>query len=644
MSRRPDELETQGKKDAMEVAEAARETEWLHPSFVGELFMGRFHKDWLDPFPVQSPEDKRVGDEYIADLEAFLKAELDPDEVDRSGILPQNVVDGLAARGAFAMKIPKEYGGLGLSQVNYNRAIMMISSYCSNTAVWLSAHQSIGVPQPLKLFGTPEQKKKFLPRFREGTVSAFALTEPAVGSDPAQMKTTAVPVDGGDYYLINGEKLWCTNGTVAEILVVMAQTPPKMVKGKEVKQITAFIVETNTPGFEVVHRCDFMGLKGIQNGLLRFKNVRVPKENILWGLGNGLKLALITLNTGRLTLPAACVGTAKQCLAISRDWANERVQWGAPIGKHEAVAGKLAWMSSHALAMEAMTLYASALVDMGGRDIRLEAAMAKLFGSETGWKICDQTLQIRGGRGYETALSLKARGEKPYPVERIMRDFRINTIIEGSTEIMHLFIAREALDPHMKLGMPVFNPKGGTAARLKGLLKMGGFYAHWYPRQWLTLGSRFSYGSAGILGRHYRFIDRSAHRLARSIFHGMARYQLSLEKRQALLGRLVEIGVGLFAMAVTCAYAAHLAKADPARANALQLADLFCRYQRKAIAAHFASLFDADDKAAYRLSGDFLKGSYSWQEEGIISASELFRDYGKIGEERTEPKPVKASA
>jgi alkylation response protein AidB-like acyl-CoA dehydrogenase len=615
----------------MEVAEAARETEWLHPSFVGELFLGRFHRDWLYPFPEQSEADRKIGDEYIAELETFLKANLDPDEVDRTGILPQKVVDGLVARGAFAMKIPAEYGGLGFSQVNYNRTILMVSSYCGNTAVWLSAHQSIGVPQPLKLFGTPEQKKKYLPRFRDGSISAFALTEPTVGSDPAQMKTTATPIEGGNYYLINGEKLWCTNGTVADIIVVMAQTPPKLVNGKEVKQITAFIVETNTPGFEVLHRCDFMGLKGIQNGLLRFKDVKVPKENILWGLGKGLKLALVTLNTGRLTLPAACVGAAKQCLAISRDWSNERVQWGAPIGKHEAVASKLAWMSAHTLATEAMTFYASALVDQGGRDIRLEAAMAKLFASKTGWEIVDETLQIRGGRGYETALSLKARGEKPYAVERIVRDFRINTIIEGSTEIMHLLIAREALDPHMKLGMAVFNPKAGLGARLKGMLKMGGFYALWYPRQWITLGSRFKY--SGPLARHDRFVDRTAHRLARSIFHGMARYQLGLEKQQILLSHLVEIGVSLFAMGVTCSYAAYLAKQDPKQQNAIELADLFCRYQRKEIRSRFQKLFDADDRKAYGISKGFLKGDYSWLEKGIISASELYaEEYGRIGE------------
>ncbi len=615
MSALPDERESQGKKEAMETAEAARETEWENPSFVGELFMGRFHPDWVHPFPEQDPVDREAGDRYIAELENFLRENLDPDEVDRSGQMPAEVIDGLVKLGAFAMKIPEKYGGLGLSQINYNRAILAIASYCSNTAVWLSAHQSIGVPQPLKLFGTEEQKRKFLPRFRDGAISAFALTEPSVGSDPAQMKTTATPIENGDYYLINGEKLWCTNGPVADVLVVMAKTGPK--------EITAFIVETETPGFEVLHRCEFMGLKAIQNGLLRFKDVKVPKQNILLGLGRGLKLALVTLNTGRLTLPAACTGGAKQCLNIARDWANERVQWGAPIGKHEAVAAKLAWMGAYTFAMEAMTRYASALVDLGGRDIRLEAAMAKLFCSEAGWKIIDQTMQIRGGRGYESALSLRGRGEKAFPVERIMRDARINTIIEGSSEIMHLFIAREALDPHMHLGQDLFNPKSGTVGKLRGLFKMGAFYAWWYPRQWLTAGAWLKHGRMGPLASHYHFIERSAHRLARGIFHAMARYRLALERQQVLLAHLVEIGVSLFAMAVACSRALSLAGQKGEYANAVELADLFCRYQRKEVRRRFQSLFDRDDGRAYRLAGRFLKGEYAWLEEGIVPATEF---------------------
>src|SRR6185369_7335286 len=337
---------------------------------------------------------------------------VDADEIDRTGEIPQDVIDGLARMGAFGIKVKPEYGGLGLSQTNYCRAAMMLASYDGNLTALISAHQSIGVPQPLILFGTEEQKRKYLPRVAKGEISAFALTEAGVGSDPATMTTHAEPIEDGKYFVLNGEKLWCTNLIKAGVIVVMAKTPPKVINGKSKNQITAFIVDIDMPGVEIVHRCRFMGLRALYNGVVRFNNVRVPRENILLAEGKGLKVALSTLNTGRLTLPAACVGLSKKCLEIVKKWANERVQWGASIGKHAAIAEKIARMAANTFAMESMTLYAASLVDRDKKaDVRLEAAMCKLWGTEQAWEIVNDAMQIRGGRGYETADSLKARGE-----------------------------------------------------------------------------------------------------------------------------------------------------------------------------------------------------------------------------------------
>lgn len=613
---------SKGKAEAMLMAESNREDKWESPSFAGGLFMGKFQPELIVPYPEQSAEDKTIGDKLCQEVATYLKANLDPDEVDRTREIPKKIFAEFTRMKLWAMKIPKEYGGLGLSQMNYNRVVAMVSSYCGSTAVWLSAHQSIGVPQPLKLFGTPEQKKKWLPRFAEGAISAFALTEPNVGSDPAKMSTSAEPTSDGKHYILNGIKLWCTNGPAADILVVMARTPPKIKNGREIPQITAFVVEKEMPGVEVMHRCDFMGIRAIQNGQLRFTNVKVPAENIILGPGKGLKLALTTLNTGRLTLPAACVGMGKQCLNIVRRFANERVQWGLPIGKHEAIANKIGYMSSTVFAMEATTWLASAMADRGGYDIRIEAAMAKMFCSEHAWKIVDETMQIRGGRGYETAESLKARGEVGVPVERMMRDCRINRIIEGTTEIMHLFLAREAMDPHMQVAAEIMM-KVPIGRKLRAGLKMANFYSKWYPQQWINSSLFPGYSEFGPkLSRHMNYVERTSHILGRSIFHAMGMYQNSLERRQMVLARFVDIGTELFAMAATCARSKMLSEKDPKNPHYQHLANHFCKESRRRVEASFAAISDNDDRQANKIAKCMMAGDYKWMEDGIMRVYE----------------------
>lgn len=603
------------KNEALQVTEEAREKEWLHPSFGAELFMGNFRPELMNPFPEQSEEERKIGDEVIDKLMDYLEKNLDPEEVDLKREIPKEVIQEMGKMGIFALKVPKEYGGLGFSQVNYNRLVMRVSSFCGGTAVLISAHQSIGVPQPVKLYGTEEQKKRILPLFRQGKISAFALTEIDVGSDPAQMSSEAKLSEDGSHYILNGTKLWCTNGTIADLIVVMAKTAPKIVNGKEKQQITAFVLDMKTPGVEVVQRCEFMGLGGIYNGMIKFTNVKIPKENLLWNEGRGLALALGTINVGRLTLPAACTGAAKQCLSIARRFGTSRVQWGMPVGLHEDGREKISYIAATTFAMEAMTWLTSHWADLGTVDIRIEAAMAKLFCTEELWKIVDLTLQLRGGRGYEKARSLKARGEEPFPVERIMRDCRINRILEGSTEIMKLFLAREAMDGHMKRAMPLLSKKTPFGEKVKTFFSALRFYGSWYPKHRFPLKTRH-FKEMGELESFYQFIDTSSHKMSIALFRAMVKYQKKLELKQLLLGRLMDIGTDLFAMSACCSYAVHMADKMNDK-GPLELARFFCTMASRRVDEKFDELQDNDDKMGNKLAEKVIEKNYRWLEEGI---------------------------
>ncbi len=607
-----------GQAQALEVTEAARDQSAdARDSFAGRLLLGDFQPALMMPFPLQSDDDRAIGDEMVASVGAYLAEHLDPEAVDENREIPERVVNGLKDLGVFRMKIPTEYGGLGLSQVNYNRVMMAISSYCGSTAVLVSAHQSIGLPQPLKMCGSEEQRSTYLPRMAAGEISAFALTEPDVGSDPARMRTTATPTPDGEHYILNGVKQWTTNGPIADLMVVMAQTPSASSNGRSRPRITAFIVEGNAPGIETTHRCDFMGLRGIQNGIMTFSDVKVPRANIIWGEGLGLKLALKTLNTGRLTLPAACTGLAKQCLRICREWGNEREQWGYTIGQHEAGQEKVARIASLTFAMEAMTWITSHWADEQ-RDIRIEAAMAKLFCSEAAWEVVDTTMQFRGGRGYERARSLEQRGERAHPVERMMRDTRINTIIEGTSDIMRLFLAREALDPHLKLAGDLIRKDTPLSVKARAGVGVMAHYAGWYPARAAgrIVGAR--HAQAGRLAKHMRYIDRTSNKLAQTLFHAMAMNGPKLERKQVLLGELMEIGTALTAMTATCAYALALDESRPGPDEAVHLADVYCRDARRRITERFARLSDSR-RNANRLAKGVLDGRFQWMEQGVIS-------------------------
>jgi alkylation response protein AidB-like acyl-CoA dehydrogenase len=599
-------------KQARQVAEAAREKEWRKPSFGKGLFLGRFDLGLISPPPTPDTERSAAADEYIGRLQEFVTQKVDGAQIERDAMIPDDVLAGLAELGAFGMKIDQKYGGLGLSNWDYCRALMLVGSVNPAIGALLSAHQSIGVPQPLKQFGTDEQKQRFLPRLAAGEVSAFLLTEPDVGSDPARLSTTATVTPEGDY-LLNGVKLWATNGTLATLLVVMAQVPPA--EGRR-GGITAFVVESDSPGITVERRNAFMGLRGLENSVTRFHDVRVPAANVIGREGQGLKIALTTLNTGRLSLPAMCVGASKWSLGVAREWAAERVQWGLPVAKHEAVAKKIAFIAASTYGMEAMLELSCQLADDDQNDIRIEAALAKLYASELAWQVVDELIQIRGGRGYETADSLGARGERPIPAEQVLRDMRINRIFEGSTEIMHLFIAREAVDAHLSVAGDIIDPDAAMSRKARAAARAGGFYAKWLPTLVVGKGQAPSaFSEYGPLARHLRGAERASRKLARETFYAMARWQGKMERKQAFLGRIVDIGAELYAISAVCVKARSELSSRP---EGVELADLFCQQAFGRVERLFTDLWsntdDVDSAAAKRV----VAGRYASFEEGVV--------------------------
>lgn len=606
-------------RESRKVAEAARETAWSKPSFAKELYLGRFRPELITPFPRTDPNVAARGDAYLARLREVL-ATVDGEEIERTALIPDDVIDRLAAIGTFGIKIPEEYGGLGLGNVYYNRALMLIGTVNPAVGALVSAHQSIGVPEPVKRFGTAEQKSKYLPRCAAGAISAFLLTEPDVGSDPARLQSTATPTEDG-HYILDGVKLWGTNAVIAELLVVMARVPAT--EGRR-GGITAFVVEADSPGITVERRNAFMGLRGIENAVTRFHQVRVPAENVVGREGQGLKIALTTLNSGRLSIPALALAASKWALKIGREWAAEREQWGKPVGEHAAVAHKLAFMAAATFAQEAMLELAGQLADAGETDIRIEAALAKLYGSERAWEVIDELVQVRGGRGYEKADSLRARGERAAPVEQIMRDLRINRIFEGSTEIMHLLIAREAVDAHLSVAGDIIDPDTDVAAKLKAAGRAGAFYATWLPTLLVGQGQvPTSYAEYGPLAKHMRYVERTSRRLAREIFMGMARWQGGLEQRQGFLGRVVDIGAELFAIAAMCALVQARQEEDPAVGEAAaQLADAACKQSRLRTERLFDSLWTNTDASDVKLARAVLAGKHTWLEAGVYDLSE----------------------
>jgi acyl-CoA dehydrogenase family member 9 len=393
------------------------------------LFRGEFRGEALFPYPELAEAERTTVEEAVAAVRAFAEARIDAAAIDRDAEIPPAVIQGLAELGVLGMTAPVQWGGRGFSQLGYCRVMEVIGGHCASTAVFVNAHQSIGI-RALVLFGTTEQQERWLPSLTRGeNLAAFALTEEQAGSDASNVQTTAHPSEDGQTYILNGTKRYITNGAIAGVLTVMARTPDP--RGGESK-VTAFLVTPDMPGFEVVEaRMPKCGIRGTTTARLAFHDTPVPAANILGPLGKGLKVALTVLDFGRTTFGASCTGLAKVCLAAAARHAATRRQFGRPLADLELIKKKLAYLAATAYAMEATTYQTAALIDRGAEDYMLETAILKVFTTEALWHGVYETLQVHGGQGYFT--------DEPY--ERMMRDARINTIGEGANEVLKAFIA-----------------------------------------------------------------------------------------------------------------------------------------------------------------------------------------------------------
>ncbi len=399
--------------------------------FAKNLFWGRFLEDAVIPYPVPSEDERERCDALLDTLEDYLKNEHPSIQIDQEEHIPQWCVQRLFDMGAMGMTVPVEYGGLGLGISSYNRALEMIGRYCGSTSVMVSAHQSIGC-KAIMLFGTVEQKKRFLPKVAKEYLSAFCLSEPNVGSDAAAQETRCVPSEDGSYFILSGEKKWSTSGHMAGMHTVMAKqrmTDPK--SGKEKDLVTALICTPDMEGVEIFeNNRSKTGIRGTWQARIRFNNVKVPRENLLHEEGRGLVVALTCLNFGRCTLSAGVTGGAKRAMDQSIKWVQTRYQFDRPLADFELVQMRIAKMAALTYAMDSTLYLTTGFLDRGEKDIMIETAMTKVFCSEIGWEIIDDAMEIMGGEGYMTEHEL----------ERIWRDNRIHRIVEGSNEVMLAFI------------------------------------------------------------------------------------------------------------------------------------------------------------------------------------------------------------
>jgi len=537
------------------------------PSFTRGVFAGVVLDSLLFPYP--RPLDERDADEartvrrLIRGLREMKGTLIDSAKFDEEETIPEDVIRAFAELGMLGLTIPKKYGGLELSSAAYARVFETLSGIDASLAVLVGVHCGLG-SKAIVLHGNDEQKERYLPPLARGDfLAAYALTEPDVGSDAQNIKTTATQSKDGSHWRLNGRKIWIGNGHRAGVIATFAQAAVQR-RGELVHRMTAFLIRPDMPGFKVVGTVHKLGIRGSTQAELSYDGLVVPADHLLGAVGRGFGVAVHVLNAGRLTLAAGCTGGTKRTLQEMTTYGAERVQFGHPLDYFEITQRKLSRMASEIYASDAMLGILASLVDRGDNDFSLEAACAKVFASEMVWRAADDMVQLAGGRGYV----------KPYPYERNLRDARINRIFEGANEVLRLFIALNGVQAPAQALKEV-----GSALRrpLRNLGLLGG-YATSRVRLRLGQTSTLDIEVHDRLKRNKEYFEKHVAELGAGTDRVIVRHRQKIVDRQLVLERLANMAIDLFATACVIARTQSLIDERGVELceREIALCDLFC--------------------------------------------------------------------
>ncbi len=499
------------------------------PSFAKGLYFGQFDSSKVFPYPQVDKKELDKVEKFCKNLESYMDEHLDPGAIDRKGEIPDSLIKGLGELGLLGMSIPTEHGGQGFSQYGYCKAMELVASRCGSTALLVNAHQSVAL-KAILLYGTDEQRKKFLPKLSNGEqLAAFSLTEPNAGSDAAGVQTKAVFDSEKNVYRISGRKQWSTSGSIASVIILMAQTDVETPQGIQ-ERITAFILTPDMKGVSVRDAAlEKVGLCGSQTTNLDFDNVEVPAENVLGKKGRGLNIALDALNYGRTTFGATCTGSAKKSLELAIEHAKNRHQFKRSLATFPMVKEKISRMSALVYAMDATTHMTAGLIDNGQSDVMIESAILKVFASEAQWEVIYESMQILGGRSLF----------KDRPFERMMRDSRFNSIGEGSNDVLRVFIGvvgMRDVGTSLQAGMEALkNP----FVNFRALCKFSSEMLNKLRRPSVHLKSKIISDEATRLSRAVKKVGMMVPKL-------LSKHREGVIEKQLLLNRIADVMIALY--------------------------------------------------------------------------------------------------